>query len=103
MPPKALGSGFRAANLQMSIALACHALSITAAEAIVASTINGAHALRRAASIGSIEAGKSADLILLGVPDYRELPYHFGVNLVNVVMIRGAVLVERSKVKWPVP
>jgi imidazolonepropionase len=99
----ALGSGFRAANLQMSIALACHAMNITAAEAIVASTINGAHALRRAASIGSIEAGKSADLIILGVPDYRELPYHFGVNLVNLVMIRGAVLVERSKVKWPVP
>jgi imidazolonepropionase len=98
----ALGSGFRAANLQMSIALACNAMSMTPAEAIVASTINGAHAMRRAASIGSIEAGKSADLAILGVPDYRELPYHFGVNLVNLVMIRGAVLVERSKVMWPV-
>ena len=52
-------------------------------------------------SVGSIEAGKSADLAILGVPDYRELPYHLGVNLVNLVMIRGAVRVERPEVKWP--
>jgi imidazolonepropionase len=98
----ALGSGANPPNMQMTIAMACNAMNMTAAEAIAAATINGAHALGRAASIGSIEAGKSADLIILGVPDYRELPYHFGVNLVNLVMIRGTVLVERSEVKWPV-
>lgn len=97
----ALGSGFHAPNMQTAIALACHAMNMTAAEAIAAATINGAHAMGRAGSIGSIEAGKSADLAILGVPDYRELPYHFGVNLVNLVMIRGTVLVERSEVKWP--
>ena len=98
----ALASGGHSPNLQMTIALACQAMNMTAAEAIAAATINGAHAMGRARSIGSIEAGKSADLTILGVPDYRELPYHFGVNLVNLVMIRGAVLVERSEVKWPV-
>jgi imidazolonepropionase len=89
-------------NMQMTIALACRTLQMTAAEAIAASTINAAHGLGRAASIGSIEAGKSADLLMLSVPDYRELPYHFGVNLVDLVTSRGAVLVERSGVKWPV-
>jgi imidazolonepropionase len=88
-------------NMQMTIALACRLLQMTTAEAIAASTINAAHALRRAASIGSIESGKSADLLMLSVPDYRELPYHFGVNLVDFVMSRGAALVERSVVKWP--
>ncbi len=97
----ALGSGLHPPNMQMTIALACNAMNMTAAEAIAAATINGAHAMRLAGSIGSIEAGKSADLTILGVPDYRELPYHFGVNLVNLVMIRGTVLVERSEVKWP--
>jgi imidazolonepropionase len=97
----ALASGVHPPNLQTTIALACNAMHMTPAEAIAASTINGAHAMGRAGSIGSIEAGKSADLTILGVPDYRELPYHFGVNLVNLVMIRGAVLVERSEVKWP--
>jgi len=89
-------------NMQMTIALACRTLQMTAAEAIAASTINAAHALRRADSIGSIETGKSADLLMLSVPDYRELPYHFGVNLVDLVTSRGTVLVERSEVKWPV-
>jgi imidazolonepropionase len=103
----ALASGYHpcdcpSQNMQMTIALACRTLQMTAAEAIAASTINAAHALRRDASIGSIEAGKSADLLMLSVPDYRELPYHFGVNLVDLVTSRGTVLVERSGVKWPV-
>ncbi len=102
----ALASGYHpcdcpSQNMQMTIALACRTLQMTAAEAIAASTINAAHAMRREASIGSIESGKSADLLMLSVPDYRELPYHFGVNLVDLVMCRGAVLVERSEVQWP--
>ena len=97
----ALSSGAHQLNMQIPIAVACRSMNMTPAEAISASTINGAHALGRAASIGSIEAGKSADLVILGIPDYRELPYHFGVNLVNLVMSRGTVLVERSEVKWP--
>jgi len=103
----ALASGYHpcecpSLNMQMTIALACRTLQMTAAEAIAASTINAAHALRRAATIGSIESGKRADLLMLSVPDYRELPYHFGVNLVDLVTSRGTVLVERSEVKWPV-
>lgn len=103
----ALASGWHpefapAPNLQLSIALACRSMNMTVAEAIAASTINAAHAMGRASSIGSLETGKSADLAILSVPDYRELPYHFGVNLVNLVMIRGAVLARRSEVKWPI-
>lgn len=94
----ALASG--GANMQMAIALACRAMHMTAAEAIAAATINGACAIGRSRSVGSIEPGKSADLLILGVPDYRELPYHLGVNLVNLVMIRGAVRLRKSEVRW---
>ena len=97
----ALASGAAPANMQTMIALACRAMEMTSAEAISAATINGAHAMRRAASIGSIEVGKSADVLILGLPDYRELPYHLGVNLANVVIIQGSVRVERSSVMWP--
>jgi imidazolonepropionase len=88
-------------NMQMTIALACREMKMTPAEALTAATINGAHALRRASSIGSLEKGKSADLLMLSVPDYREIPYHFGVNLVDLVMKNGAALLRRSEVKWP--
>jgi imidazolonepropionase len=87
-------------NMQMTIALACREMQMTPAEALTAATINGAHALRRASSIGSLEIGKRADLLMLSVPDYREIPYHFGVNLVDLVMKNGAILLQRSEVKW---
>jgi imidazolonepropionase len=88
-------------NMQMTIALACREMKMTPAEALTAATINGAHALLRSSRIGSLEKGKSADLLMLSVPDYREIPYHFGVNLVDLVMKNGATLLQRSEVKWP--
>ncbi len=87
-------------NMQMMIALACRAMNMTPAEAITAATINAANAVRRAATTGSLETGKSGDLLILAVPDYREIPYHFGVNSVDLVMKGGSVLVERDQVKW---
>ena len=89
-------------NLQMTIALACAKMQMTPAEAISAATMNAAYSLRRSASVGSLERGKSADLLILDVPDYREIPYHFGVNLVDFVMKKGMPLVQRTEVKWPV-
>jgi len=88
-------------NMQMMVALACRKMRMTPAEALSAATINSAHALGRGQQTGSIEKGKSADLVIFTVPDYREIPYHFGVNLIDVVLQRGNVLVERSEIKWP--
>ncbi len=87
-------------NMQMILSLACSQMRMTPAEAFAAATINGAHALRCADRSGSIEAGKDADLVIYDVPDYREIPYHFGVNLVELTMKRGEVLFRRSEVKW---
>jgi imidazolonepropionase len=88
-------------NMQMMIALACRAMQMSPAEAISAATINGAHALRRANRAGSIEYGKDADLVVLSAPDYRELPYHFGVNLVETTICRGEVIYSRADVTVP--
>jgi imidazolonepropionase len=78
-------------SMQFVIALACRTLSLTPAQAIAASTINAAHAIRRADRIGSLEPGKQADLLILSVPDYRQLGYRFGTNLVKQVIKQGRV------------
>lgn len=78
-------------SMQFVIALACRAMKLTPAQAIAAATINSAYAIRRADTIGSIEVGKQADLLLLSVPDYRQLGYRYGTNLVKQVIKRGRV------------
>jgi imidazolonepropionase len=78
-------------SMQFVIALACRYMGLTPAQAIAASTINSAHAIRRADVIGSLEVGKQADLLVLSVPDYRHLGYRFGTNLVKQVIKRGRV------------
>ncbi len=88
-------------NMQMVLSLACARMRLTPAEAISAATINGAHALRRAASCGSLEVGKSGDLVVLNVADYREIPYWFGVNAVHMTVKRGAVIYREGRVTGP--
>ena len=78
-------------SMQFVIALACRAMKITPAQAIAASTINSAHAIRKSDTIGSIEVGKQADMLILSVPDYRHLGYRYGTNLVKQVIKRGQV------------
>jgi imidazolonepropionase len=78
-------------SMQFVLALACRMLKLTPAQAIAATTINSAHAIRRADVIGSLEEGKQADLLVLSVPDYRHLGYRFGTNLVKQVIKRGRV------------
>jgi imidazolonepropionase len=68
-------------------------MKMTVEESLIAATLNGAASLRLAHEIGSIEAGKRADLVLLDAPNYLHLVYHFGVNLVTRVMRDGVWVV----------
>lgn len=83
-------------SMQFAIALACRYLRLTPAQAIAAATINAAAAVNRGDRIGSIEAGKQADLLIMAVSDYRHLGYRFGGNLVGQVMKRGEFVVFPS-------
>ncbi|PKO03702.1 MAG: imidazolonepropionase [Chloroflexi bacterium HGW-Chloroflexi-5] len=78
-------------SMQFVIALACRVLKLTPAQALAAATINAAYAIDRSATIGSLEAGKQADLLILSVEDYRHLAYRFGGNLVRTVIKKGIV------------
>ena len=67
-------------NMQGVLSLACINMGMSIEEAITASTINGAHALRIGLRTGSIEIGKRADIAIYDVPSYANIVYHFGVN-----------------------
>jgi imidazolonepropionase len=79
-------------NMQAVLSLACTEMQMTAEEAISAATINGAHAAGEASRCGSLEFGKDADLLLLDVSDYREIPLYFGCAMVAVAMRKGRIL-----------
>jgi imidazolonepropionase len=79
-------------SMPFIIALACRYLRMTPAEAVVAATINAAYAVGCGASIGSLEVGKRADLILVDASDYRHLAYRFGANPVALVIKAGRVV-----------
>ncbi len=83
-------------SMSMVLSLACTQLRMTPAEAIAAATINGAYALRREKTVGSLEAGKQADLAVFEVEDYREIPYHFGMNRCWMTMRRGEIVYMRD-------
>lgn len=89
-------------NMQMVISLACNQLNMSPAEAIQAATYNAACAAGVAKEAGSLESGKFADLLILSVPDYREIPYHFGMNLVSTVIRRGEIVHQETAPEWRV-
>jgi imidazolonepropionase len=79
-------------NMQFILSLACTAMRMTPAEAISAATINAAYSLRRGHRLGSLEPGKQADLAVMDVSDYREIPYYFGWNHCVMTVKRGRVI-----------
>jgi len=80
-------------SLPVVMGIACRQLKLTPAEALAAVTINAAHAIGRAASVGSIEVGKKADLVIFDADDYRSIAYRFGTNLVKKVIKSGRLVV----------
>lgn len=85
-------------SMQMIINLAVVKMRMRPEEAIVSATINSAYSIGMGDSVGSLEPGKKADIILLDVPNYMHIPYHFGVNLVNTVIKEGKVVVKDGKI-----
>ncbi|MDH4036790.1 MAG: imidazolonepropionase [Candidatus Krumholzibacteria bacterium] len=77
-------------SMPMMTSIACSHMRLSPAEAISMSTYNPAFVLGREGQVGSLEAGKRADFLLLNCTDYREVPNHFGVNPVAQVFVAGA-------------
>ena len=86
-------------SMQMVVALAVLRLRLSVEQAITATTINAAHALGLGNEVGSLESGKRADLLVLNLSDYREIPRRFGVNHVAMAMRDGNLVINRKRAK----
>lgn len=86
-------------SMPMILSLACSQLRMTPAEAIAATTINGAYALRREKTVGSLEVGKYADLAVFDVADYREIPYYFGMDTCWLTLRQGVIVHATDQTK----
>ena len=74
-------------SLQTIAYLARRHLRLQVHEAIAAITLNAAYSLGLGGEIGSLTAGKRADLVVLDARDFRELGYSFGTNLVAMATV----------------
>lgn len=96
--PLALASDFNpgttpSGNMNFVVATACIKMKMTPEEAINAATINGAYAMGISETHGSITKGKRANLIITKpITSYYQLPYAFGTNLIDEVVIEGKVI-----------
>jgi imidazolonepropionase len=81
-------------SMPLIMNMACTQMRMLPAEAITAATINAAWAVGEEDCAGSLEVGKQADLLVLDAGSHEHLCYHFGVNLVEVVVKNGKVVVE---------
>lgn len=78
-------------SIPLTFALACIYMQMSVEEAITALTLNGAAALNRAATIGSIEVGKKGDLVVLNTDNHHFLPYYIGMNCVIATVKEGVI------------
>ncbi len=90
-------------SMQSAIALSCLRMGLSVGEAIAAATINAAHAVGIANRVGSLEAGKAADLLVLNTRDYRDLGHCLGNNLVHTTIKSGVAIYREGEVAGPKP
>jgi len=80
-------------NMNFVVSTACIKMNMTPEEAINAATINGAYAMGIENQYGSITKGKKANLIITEkIPSYSYLPYSFGSNHLDRVIINGQAI-----------
>lgn len=80
-------------NIPFLLSLACTKMKLTPEEAFNAVTINGAYAMQLEDEVGSITKGKLANLIITkNIPNLTYIPYMFGTNHIEKVLVRGKVM-----------
>ncbi len=83
-------------SLPLMMTMGCTMFKMIPKEVIEATTIHAAKSMDREKEIGSLDVGKQADILLLDIPGYRYLPYHFGVDHTEVVIKKGKIVYKNK-------
>lgn len=86
-------------SVPLAIALCTLNMQMSIEEVVTALTINGAAAVGRADTVGSLDVGKQADIVIHEFPSYKFLPYHIGVTTVEKVIKKGRLIYDATQVK----
>ena len=82
-------------SVPLMMTMGCTMFKMIPKEVIQATTLHAAKSMGREKEIGSLEVGKQADILLLDIPNYRYLPYHFGVDHTEYVIKCGKIVYQR--------
>jgi len=79
-------------SLPLIMTMGCTLYKMLPGEVIQSTTIHAAKSMGKDGAVGSLDPGKQADLLLLDIPNYHYLPYHFGVDHTDTVIKRGKIV-----------
>jgi len=82
-------------NLPLIMSLASTMMKMPLEKVWSAVTLNSAFAIGIGERVGSLTVGKDADLVIWDAPNYKIIPYFYGINLVSTVIKRGRVIFEK--------
>ncbi len=88
-------------SIPLLFALATLYMGLSPEEAVTALTLNGAAAVDRADTVGSLDPGKKGDLVILEYPSYKFLPYHMGISVVEQTIKNGKVVFDKTRYAVP--
>ena len=83
-------------NLQLAMNLACYKYRLRPEEVLTAVTLNAAAAIGKSETLGTLESGKQADILIWDAPDLDYIFYRFGSNLVNTVIKKGKTVFRQG-------
>lgn len=88
-------------SLPLAMSVACIGLGLLPSEALVAATVNAAHAIGAEERAGIVAPGRPADLVVWDAASHREIASHLGVPLAHQVWKRGRLVAEDGRRKTP--
>ncbi len=84
-------------SLPLMMTMGCTLYRMIPKDVIQATTIHAAKSVGREKEIGSLEVGKKADILILDIPNYKYLPYHFGVDHAECVIKAGRIAFKKPR------